>query len=705
MSPNVRRAVASVLVVLASALLVVASIVGYAERAVFDPNQFADRAASTLSDPSVRTLVADKVTDDVVLRQQADLLAARPIIQSTVSGIVGGGAFRSIFRRAALDVHRAVLENDQNTVLLTLRDLGTVVGAALQALRPDVAAQVERRSDVVLTDQRIGTATGDLARAEHRAKILAYLLAGLTLLAAIGALVVSPDRRHTTGRLGIGMIVAGLVVIVAYVIGRAVVLDRFNDPEARAAASAVWRAFLGDLRTFALLLAGSGAVIAAAAASLLRPVAVEVPMRRAWKLVTTEPQRTWHRVARGVALIVAGVLVVANPLVALQLAATLLGVYVVFKGIEAILRVVYKPEEREEHVRPARRHWLRRVAVPALAVVVIGGAVAAFLGAGGASAPAAVVGQCEGHAALCDRPFDEVVLPATHNSMSAPLPGWFSSEQERGIAGQLADGIRGLLFDTHYGDKLSNGRVRTFFSSAEDIKLVKGQDGVSPEAFDAALRLRERLGFRGQGQRGMYLCHTFCELGFTPLSEGLDDIHRFLVTHPSQVVVVINQDYVTPQDFVKATNDAGLGPYMFTPPSDSHWPTLREMIESDHRLVMLAENQAGAAPWYQLAYKRLTEETPFTFTSAAALTNTAGLGATCRANRGPESAPLFLINHWVSTDPVPRPSDASKVNAYEPLLRRARECEKLRHHLPNLLAINFYKRGDVFRVVDTLNGV
>jgi hypothetical protein len=62
-----------------------------------------------------------------------------------------------------------------------------------------------------------------------------------------------------------------------------------------------------------------------------------------------------------------------------------------------------------------------------------------------------------------------------------------------------------------------------------------------------------------------------------------------------------------------------------------------------------------------------------------------------------------LINHWVSTDPTPRPSDAAKVNAYAPLLARARECQRIRHHLPNLLAVNFYKRGDVFRVVDTLN--
>jgi hypothetical protein len=63
------------------------------------------------------------------------------------------------------------------------------------------------------------------------------------------------------------------------------------------------------------------------------------------------------------------------------------------------------------------------------------------------------------------------------------------------------------------------------------------------------------------------------------------------------------------------------------------------------------------------------------------------------------------MNHWVSTDPLPRPSDAAKVNAYDVLLARARRCQQIRHHLPNLLAVNFYKEGDLFRVVDTLNGV
>ena len=109
----------------------------------------------------------------------------------------------------------------------------------------------------------------------------------------------------------------------------------------------------------------------------------------------------------------------------------------------------------------------------------------------------------------------------------------------------------------------------------------------------------------------MFLCHTFCELGATPLATGLGDIKRFLVTHPDEVMVVINQDYVTPEDFVKAIGDAGLTQYVFKDLDKPTWPTLRQMIETNQRLVLLAENHAGAAPWYQLAYKRLTEETPF----------------------------------------------------------------------------------------------
>ena len=51
------------------------------------------------------------------------------------------------------------------------------------------------------------------------------------------------------------------------------------------------------------------------------------------------------------------------------------------------------------------------------------------------------------------------------------------------------------------------------------------------------------------------------------------------------------------------------------------------------------------------------------------------------------------------------PSNAAIVNSYDFLLKRAKTCERERNHLPNIIAVDFYRTGDLLRVVDTLNGV
>jgi hypothetical protein len=105
----VRERAATGLVVLASLLLVAATVVGYARLAVFDSDRFADRAAAALREPGVRTIVGERLTDQLVLPTEPDLIASRPLIVSAVSGIVGGGAFAGLFRRGVRDAHRAVL--------------------------------------------------------------------------------------------------------------------------------------------------------------------------------------------------------------------------------------------------------------------------------------------------------------------------------------------------------------------------------------------------------------------------------------------------------------------------------------------------------------------------------------------------------------------------------------------------------------------
>ena len=92
-----------------------------------------------------------------------------------------------------------------------------------------------------------------------------------------------------------------------------------------------------------------------------------------------------------------------------------------------MLRLVYRPPADEDEAA-RRRVKPRRLVVPAVAVVLVSAAVGVFVGTGGATTAAPARGGCNGHAELCDRPLADVALAATHNSMSVPLPGWYSAD-------------------------------------------------------------------------------------------------------------------------------------------------------------------------------------------------------------------------------------------------------------------------------------
>ena len=692
------------LVVLSSCLLVLALVAGYVERAAFDSDQFANRATEALRDDSVRSLIAQRITDEVVLAQQEDLLAARPIIQSVTADLVGSSVFAGLFRSAVRDVHRTVVDRGQDTFTLTVRDVGTVLAEGLEQLRPGVAKDVRATERVEVVSSDLGSVGSDLAELADRARLLAIVLLVLWVVVTAGAVALARDRRRTAVELGVGAAVGGVVVVIALGVLRSVALDSVDGPEERAAAGAVWDAFLGDRRIAGWILVGCGAVVAAAASSYLKPAPLGAPLRSAAAAIAREPERPLLRWLRGIGLIAAGVITLVERDAVVALVFTLAAAYLVYEGVAAILRLLYRPPEPGADPR-ARPRPVRRLAPAAVGGVVVVGAVGAFVGGGGTTVAAPPTGACNGHRQLCDRPIDELVLPATHNAMSVPLPGWFAAEQDAPIADQLEDGVRGLLIDTHYGDRLPDRRVRTVFVDRSKPQQAVAEDGVSQATLDAGLRIRDRIVGSGKGERGLYLCHTLCELGATPLEPVLRDLHDFLVANPDEFVVAVNEDYVSPEDFTEAVEDAGLGDLVYRGPVDGEWPTLREALDQGWRVLFLAESVAGARPWYHPAFDSIVEDTPYTFRSAAALTDPDGLAKTCEPNRGPERAPLFLVNHWVSTDPTPRPSDATKVNAREPLLRRMRECERVRDHLPGLVAVNFYRRGDLFGVVDELNGV
>jgi hypothetical protein len=315
--------------------------------------------------------------------------------------------------------------------------------------------------------------------------------------------------------------------------------------------------------------------------------------------------------------------------------------------------------------------------------------------------PARPVTVCNGPEELCARPLNQVVFPGTHNSMSAADErGWFFAGHRGGIDAQLEFGIRALLIDTHYGIRDDRGRVRTDLER-EGTNRAKIVEAIGEEGLAAAERLVGRVGFGElEGEPGIYMCHTLCELGATPLEDGLTAIREFLDANPDELVILFIQDAVPPADTVPVFDRAGLTRYAYSHARTEPWPTLRELIGADRRLLVLVEEQARGGPaWYHEGFE-LTQETPYVFHSVEELEPP----ASCRRNRGSPYSPLFLMNHWIERV-NPSPGLAAQVNARDLLVRRGRRCAKARGLVPNIVAVDFYDEGGVLEAVDALNGV
>lgn len=285
---------------------------------------------------------------------------------------------------------------------------------------------------------------------------------------------------------------------------------------------------------------------------------------------------------------------------------------------------------------------------------------------------------CNGSALLCDRPFNDVVFAATHNSMSNAEDGWTFPFQQHGIEKQLEYGIRMFLIDTHYW--------RTNDDAARWVeKLPAGAQEQARAAMTQA----------GAPRRGVFLCHNFCALGSVRLADTLSTMHLFIDRHPHDVFAIFFQDDVTAADTQSAFIRSGLIDEVYTHEAGAPWPTLRELIHQHKRLVVMAEKGGPPPAWYGQGWK-LTSDTSFNVRAPGEFN--------CALNRGKATNDLFLLNNWIAKT-VPEESDAAQVNSYDFLLNRARTCMAERGLLPNFIAVNFYETGDLLRVVNTMNGL
>jgi hypothetical protein len=261
--------------------------------------------------------------------------------------------------------------------------------------------------------------------------------------------------------------------------------------------------------------------------------------------------------------------------------------------------------------------------------------------------------SCNGDEALCDRPYNQVAYATTHNSFATP--GYLFPNQQSGIKEQLAGGIRGFMLDT-----LKDGRT-------------------------------------------VGLCHVACVFHRIPLDKGLKEFFEFLHVNRHEVVTIILENRVAPARIAEIFEQVGLTRYVHVQ-GDGPWPTLREMIVSGRRLVVMAATgrRDGAPAWFHDAWK-IGWETDYKLRPGELVPGPAH----CNPNpkdkdrKDQEETPgaLLTLNHFVQTA---FGISASDVNSYARIVARARKCFG-RDKIPNFVTVDFWESGNVVEAVRQIN--
>ncbi|MDX2171257.1 MAG: hypothetical protein SF182_29580 [Deltaproteobacteria bacterium] len=266
--------------------------------------------------------------------------------------------------------------------------------------------------------------------------------------------------------------------------------------------------------------------------------------------------------------------------------------------------------------------------------------------------PSRAIARCNGAQALCDRRYDAVSYPTTHNAMSNAEDGFLLPNQQLSVPHQLADGVRGLMLDTWY------------FEGA--TVLCHGGD--------------------------IFPCNVS---GMKPLADGLAQIKTFLDQHPSEVVSIIFESYISEADTLAAFIASGALGYTHVQAAADPWPTLRQLIAADTRLVVFTDRSESVLPWHHYVWD-YAWETHYSFETPADFS--------CARNRGSAGNSLFILNHFL-TQLVGSPALAEQVNHNPLFVDRAEQCEAEGGQLPNFVTVDHYQIGDLFAVVDQLNGL
>lgn len=269
--------------------------------------------------------------------------------------------------------------------------------------------------------------------------------------------------------------------------------------------------------------------------------------------------------------------------------------------------------------------------------------------------------KCNGFEELCLKRYSEVAYATTHNSMSNKEDGWVAYNQKYPMKKQLEDGIRALMLDTYYFSETTDGDSDT------------------------------------ESENQTYLCHGDCFFGKKILKDGLKDIADFLSENPNEVVTIVFESYISAESTKDAFVESGLIQYVYTYDDNIGWPTIGEMVALNKRVVVFTDTDGGTFDWYMDIWDYCFD---------TEWHNVEKEDFNCEKKRGSLDNDLFILNHFLYGGfDLPSEEKAEIANSNPFFQERVSQCQNERGQIPNFITVDFYSIGDIFDVVNYINGV
>jgi uncharacterized BrkB/YihY/UPF0761 family membrane protein len=267
-----RRWSVRILVILGSIVLILAVLALWISREALDTNTYTDTSSQVLEQPAVQQALARTMVDQLyanvdvaaqlqaVLPKQAQGLA--PVAAAALQGyamqaaaaLIATDRFQELWQRYNRIMHTqlvAVIDGRSGKRVTTNNgevaiDIGPMVGQLATRLGIQPSAELANGRIVIFKADQLSTAQTLASWLKTAAYVLPFLA---IILYAVAIYLATGRRRETVRACGIGIIAAGIVLILARtMIGSYIVDSLVKIPENRPAASAVWGVLTADLR-------------------------------------------------------------------------------------------------------------------------------------------------------------------------------------------------------------------------------------------------------------------------------------------------------------------------------------------------------------------------------------------------------------------------------------------------------------------------